>query len=102
MRYRRSARLDPSQVEDRRGRGPSLGLPGGGIGVVGIVIYLLVTLLSNGGGLSGPLGNLDGSTVSQAPPGQALGEECTTGADANTREDCRIVADINSVQRYWT
>jgi predicted metalloprotease len=75
---------------------------GGGLGVAGIVIYLLVTLLSGGGGLGGPLGNLDGSTVSQAPPGQVLGEECTTGADANAREDCRIVGDVNSVQRYWT
>src|SRR5438477_4357684 len=109
MRYRRGARLDPSQIEDRRGSGPMLGRPGGGLtvgggglGIVGIVIYVLVSVLSGGGGLQGPLGNLDGSTVSQAPPGQVLGQECTTGVDANTREDCRIVADVNSVQTYWT
>src|SRR5919202_5465163 len=109
MRYRRNVELDPSQIEDRRGQGPMLGLPGGGLtvgggglGLLGLVVYLLVNALAGGGGLSGPLGNLDGSTVSQAPPGQVLGQECTTGADANTREDCRIVADINSVQRYWT
>jgi predicted metalloprotease len=108
MRYRRNVELDPSQIEDRRGQGPMLGLPGGGLtvgggglGLVGLVIYLLVSALS-GGGISGPLGKLDGSTVSQAPPGQVLGQECTTGAEANTREDCRIVADVNSVQRYWT
>jgi predicted metalloprotease len=109
MRYRKDAQLDPSQVEDRRGRRPMSGLPGGGlavggggIGVVGLVIYLLVNVLSGGGGLGGQLGNLDGSTVSQAPPGQVLGQECATGADANAREDCRIVADVNSVQSYWT
>jgi uncharacterized protein len=109
MRYRRNVELDPSQIEDRRGQGPMLGLPGGGLtvgggglGLVGVVIYILVSVLSGGGGLSGPLGNLDGSTVSQAPPGQVLGQECSTGADANTREDCRIVADVNSVQSYWT
>src|SRR5919198_2708701 len=110
MRYKRNVELDPSQVEDRRGQGPMLGLPGGGLavgggglGLMGLVIYLLVSALSAGGGLSGPLGNLDGSTVSQAPPGQVLGQdECRTGAEANTREDCRIVADVNSVQRYWT
>src|SRR2546423_7622489 len=107
MRYRRGTRLDTSQIEDRRGQGGAIGgLPGGGIavgggglGLVGLVIYLLVTLLSGGGGLSGPLGNLDGSTVSQAPPGQVLGQECATGADT-TKEDCRIVADVNSVQQY--
>ena len=105
VRFRNSAGLDPSQVEDRRGAGfgiPGGGLAvgGGGLGVVGLVIYLLVTLLSGGGGL-GPLENLDGSTVSQSPPGQVLGQECRTGADANQREDCRIVGDINSIQRYW-
>jgi len=68
----------------------------------GFVIYLLVSVLSGGGGLGGPLGNLDGATVSRSSPGQVLGQECTTGADANAREDCRIVADVNSIQRYWT
>ncbi len=108
MRYRRGARLDPSQIEDRRGSGGFGGLPGGGItvgggglGLAGLVIYLLLSALSGGGGLSGPLGNLDGSTVAQAPPGQVLGQECQTGAQANRREDCRIVADVNSVQDYW-
>jgi uncharacterized protein len=108
MRYRRNAELDPSQVEDRRGRGRMGGLPGGGLavgggglGIAGLVVYLLVSVLSGGGGLSGPLAGLDGSTVSQAPPSQVLGEKCTTGADANTRADCRIVADVNSVQRFW-
>jgi hypothetical protein len=30
MRYRRNVPLDPSQIEDRRGQGPLLGVPGGG------------------------------------------------------------------------
>jgi predicted metalloprotease len=110
VRFRNTARLDPSQVEDVRGRGPMLGLPGGGLtvgggglGLVGVLLYVVFAVLSGGGtSLSGPLGNLDGSTVSQAPPGQVLGQECRTGADANRREDCRIVGDINSVQAYWT
>jgi predicted metalloprotease len=109
VRFRKNVELDPSQVEDRRGQGGISGLPGGGIavgggglGVTGLVIYLLVSLLSGGSSLAGPLGNLDGSTVSQSPPSQVLGQECTTGAQANAREDCRIVGDVNSIQQYWT
>jgi uncharacterized protein len=108
MRYRRDVELDPSQVEDRRGQG-RIGLPGGrlavgggGLGLVGIVVYVLLSVLSGGSGLAGPLQNLDGTTVSQAPPNQVLGSKCRRGASANQRADCRIVADVNSVQDYWT
>jgi uncharacterized protein len=104
MRFRPGARLDTSQVSDRRGGlgGGGLAVGGGGLGLAGLVIYLLISVLSGGGGLSGPLANLDGSTVSQAPPSQALGEECQTGADANNKQDCRIVADVNSIQKFWS
>jgi len=104
MKFRPGARLDPSQVEDVRGRGgglPGIAVGGGGLGVVGVIVYILFALLSNGSG-SGPLGGLDGSTVAQQPPGQVLGAECQTGKDANQREDCRIVGYINSIQSYWS
>jgi predicted metalloprotease len=100
VRFRPGARLDPSQVEDRRGMG---GIPGGGItvgggglGLVGLVVYLLLNAFAGGGGLSGPLQGLDGTSATGTPPAA-----CRTGADANQRQDCRIVADVNSVQRYW-
>jgi predicted metalloprotease len=101
MRFRPGARLDPSQVEDRRGMGGGLGggpvvLGGGGLGVVGVVVYLLFALL--GGGTTSTYGSLDGQSAPQA----ASGLDCTTGADANTRQDCRIVGDVNSVQAYWS
>ena len=108
MRFRKGARLDPSQVEDYRGQrtgGLPGGMPvtlGGGGGVIGIIVLLAFLFLSGGGGL-GDLGSLAGQTV--GPTGQPSGEiaqNCQTGADANEREDCRIVAVINSVQEYWT
>jgi predicted metalloprotease len=109
LRFRRNVDLDPSQVEDRRGQGGIGRLPGGGLavgggglGIVGIVIYVLVSVLSAGGGLAGPLENLDGTTVSQAPASRVLRDQCSTGADANRRADCRIVGDVNSIQDYWT
>src|SRR5215218_684061 len=107
MRFRKNARLDPSQVEDLRGQGrvslPGGGLAvgGGGLGLVGIAIWLLVTVLSGGGDLSGPLQNLDDRAVATQPPSSALGSECRTGAAANAREDCRIVGYVNSIQTYW-
>ena len=79
--------------------GGGLTVGGGGVGIVVLVVYLLVNALAgSAGGISGPLQNLDGSTVSQTP----AAESCTSGGLANSREDCRIVADINSVQAYWS
>jgi uncharacterized protein len=102
VRFRKGARLDPSQVEDRRGAGgvplPGGGLAvgGGGLGLVGLVVYVLITVLSNSGGLSAPLQNLDDRSVGAQP---AAG--CTNARAANTREDCRIVGYVNSIQAYW-
>jgi predicted metalloprotease len=105
MRFRPNARLDPSQVEDVRGRGgilPGGGIAagGGGLGLLGVIIYIAIQLLSNGQA-GGALGPLDGQTVASQPPGQVLGESCSTGVDANTKEDCRILGYINSIQAYW-
>ncbi len=106
MRFRRGASLDPGQVQDVRGRGGAglggggLALGGGGLGVAGVVIYLLVSLLSGGGGL-GQLAPLDDRRVGQGDTPSSISKDCRTGEDANTREDCRIVAVVNSVQTFW-
>jgi hypothetical protein len=104
VRFRRGARLDTGQVTDVRGRrmgGPGgVALGGGGIGLVGIVIYLLITLLSGGGGL-GQLAPLDEQQVGRGDTPGEVSQECRTGEDANRRQDCRIVAVVNSVQKFW-
>jgi predicted metalloprotease len=109
VRFRKNARLDTSQVEDYRGRGgPRLGGRGpvavGGGGIVGIIILIAVVLLGgnplSGGG--GGLGALADETVGPGAPSTSLQDECRTGADANERDDCRIVATINSIQAYWS
>jgi len=106
MRFRKGARLDPSQVEDYRGRGGGLpgGVPvglGGGGGIVVLLVVLAYLFLGGGGGL-GDLGSLAGQTVGPgAQPSPELRSECRTGEDANEREDCRIVAVVNSIQAYW-
>jgi predicted metalloprotease len=99
MRFRPGARLDPSQVEDRRGVGGPVALGGGGLGLVGVVVYLLFALL--GGGGAGTFGALDGLSVGNG--GTASTQlDCSSGADANERQDCRVLGDVNSVQAYWS
>jgi hypothetical protein len=64
MRFRRGAPLDRGQVTDVRGRrmGGGLALGGGGMGVVGLVIYLLVSFLSGeAGSASSALSKTNGS-----------------------------------------
>jgi uncharacterized protein len=101
MRFRRNAPLDTGQVTDLRGRGIGpFAAGGGGLGLVGLVIYLLVSLLSNGGGL-GQLGPLDGQQVGRGDTPTDISKACKTGQDANERQDCRIVAVVNSVQKFW-
>ena len=99
MSFRDDAQLDPSQVSDQRGRGGKIAMGGGGLGIAGIVIVLLITLLGGGGSL-GQLGQLQDQTSAGGPPAGDLAD-CRTGADANAREDCRILGYVNSVQVYW-
>ena len=104
MRFRRGARLDPGQVTDLRGRRMGgrggLAIGGGGLGAAGLIIYLLIALLGGGGGL-GQLAPLDDQQVGQGDTPSEVSNECRTGEDANTRQDCRIVAVVNSVQKFW-
>lgn len=104
--FRRGARLDPSQVEDLRGRvgGRGLAVGGGGLGILVLVVYALLTGNVPSGSEASALDQLLNQTVGQGgpAPSSALASECQTGADANARDDCRIVGYINSIQAYWT
>jgi predicted metalloprotease len=104
MRFRRGATLDTSQVTDVRGRRPSglaLGGGAGGLGIVGVLIFLAITLLSGNSGGLGQLGVLDDQAVGQGSTPSDIKQECRTGEDANTRDDCRVVGVVNSVQKFW-
>jgi len=98
VEFDEGAQLDTSQVEDRRGGGfggPGIAI-GGGAGVIGLILALLFGLggLTGGGGSSAPSFGTPGT------PSQ-LAESCRTGADANARDDCRVVGIVNSVQSFW-
>jgi hypothetical protein len=110
VRFRQDARLDTSQVDDRRRRGGAAGSPmalGGG-GVLALVVVVLALLFGVdpfGGSdpLGGSLGGLAGQEVGGGSSGPSeVEQECRTGQDANERQDCRLVAVVNSVQAYWS
>ena len=107
MKYNRRARLDTSQVRDTRksvgGKGAAIG--GGGVGIVGIVIYLIVSAV--GGSDAGQVaGSILGQLGQQGQPATAdnsdIEQSCKTGEDANDKLECAVVADIDSIQAFWT
>jgi predicted metalloprotease len=111
MEFDDQAKLDTSQIDDARGGGRlgggrGLAVGGGGLGVVGVIVVVLLQVLGGGGGL-GSLGALQdqaagGSLAPGASGGSGeLASSCQSGADANAKEDCRIVGVVNSVQAFW-
>jgi len=100
VRFRKRARLDPTQVEDRRRLGGTGAAIGGGAGVVGVIVVLLVTLLGGGNIDLSALESLDGVNAGGQQRGDVI-EECRTGEDANESRDCRLIASVNSIQAYW-
>ncbi len=110
MQFNDDAQLDTSQVQDARGGGlgrGGLAVGGGGLGLVGLIVVVLFNVLGGGGGsgggsLPGGLSSLGQGSNPSSVDNTDLASECKTGADANQRSDCAIVADIDSVQAFWT
>ena len=98
MTFNPNSQLDPGQVTDRRGMGGRGGIAIGGGGAIGLVLLLAYTLL---GGNPNDLGPIFEPGAVTGPGSSALATDCKTGQDANTRDDCRILGYVNSVQAYW-
>jgi uncharacterized protein len=105
MTFRRDVKLDPSQVDDARGRSGAMGGLGGrgiavGGGGLGTIVLLLI-IYALGGGLNAGSAGLGGITVGD-PNASDPALNCASGVDANASDDCRVLAYVNSVQAYWT
>jgi uncharacterized protein len=103
MSFNKNSRLDPSQVEDRRGRrgaGTAIAVGGGGLGLIITIVIMLL-----GGNLSIPTTGDTGQVPLSTDAAGGINDlqaQCQTGADALSRPDCRIVGFVNSIQSFWT
>ena len=102
MSFNEKSRLDPSQVEDRRGRrlGTGAVVGGGGLGIVVLLIALVLGV--NPGDLADFAPQVPAAQTDSGSEADHIANDCRTGADANTRDDCRVVGFVNSIQSYWT
>lgn len=100
MTFNPNVQLNPGQLQDRRGSrmgGGTMVAGGGGIGI----LFLIVSILLGADPFAGEM------PISVQQPGittyngQSIAD-CQTGADANRREDCRMVGFVNSIQDYWS
>ena len=99
MTFRRDVDLDPGRVRDTRGRrisGGGLALGGGGL----TTLIIIAAVLLMGGDLGSILGGA--GQLQEGPVGSQEISECQTGADANERQDCRLVGTLQSLDEYWS
>ncbi|MGW6561245.1 KPN_02809 family neutral zinc metallopeptidase [Streptomyces hydrogenans] len=101
MQFDDDARLDPSEVKDVRGSR----VPGGkatvGGGIIGLIALVLGILFGVGPDQLGLSSGGEDQPAASASSATRVNQACRSGADANSRQDCRTVGVVNSLQDYW-
>jgi predicted metalloprotease len=94
--------VDVSGVSDRRGMGGPIAIGGGGVGVVGLLVYLLVSVLGGGGVDTTQLVPQDGQVQGQGAGTGDLETRCNTEGAIERYDDCFLVKVYNEVNEVWT
>jgi len=97
--------VDVGGVDDRRGgRGGGLAIGGGGVGVVGLLIYLLVNVLGGGNvdttGLVPEGGQVQGQGTGEST--EELSQRCNTEGAIEKYDDCYLIKVYNEINETWT
>ncbi len=94
--------VDAGGVRDRRGRGGAAAIGGGGVGIVGLVIYILISVVGGGGGVDPSLlFPADGSVQSQADDSGDLQTRCNTEGAIEQYDDCFLVKVYNEIDEVF-
>ncbi len=97
--------VDTSGVSDQRGRGIGgpVAIGGGGLGIVGLIVFLLINVLGGGSGIdTTQLVPQDGSVQGQGTGEGDLATRCNTAGAIDKYDDCYLVKVYNEVNEVWT
>jgi predicted metalloprotease len=94
--------VDTSGVSDRRGMGGPIAIGGGGVGIVGLLIYVLVSVLGGGSVDPGQLVPQDGAVQGQGAGTGDLEQRCNSDGAVKQYDDCFLVKVYNEINEVWT
>ena len=105
------SRVDVGGVDDRRGGGGFGGgglAVGGGMGVVGLIVYLIFNVLGGGGGTSGtgglglPIDTGQVGSGGQSETREQLQQRCNSSGALDKYTDCRLIKVYNVADTVWS
>lgn len=99
--------VDASGVSDRRGRGVGrpMAIGGGGLGIVGLIVYVLIGVLGGGGSGIDPSVLFPQDASVQARGADDAGDlqtRCNTDGAIEAHDDCFLVKVYNEIDEVWT
>ena len=104
------SRVDVGGVDDRRGGGGFGGgglAVGGGMGVVGLIVYLIFNVLGGGsgtggtGGLGLPIDTGQVGSSGQSETREQLQQRCNSSGALEKYTDCRLIKVYNVADATW-